>query len=82
MSADWRGWRTVDALAALLTHLERARFEGRRLVVLHGRLTGGSLSASRIIRRLHRLSEMHDSEKDTAVVPLGLFLFGAYSGQE
>jgi hypothetical protein len=73
--------RDLDAVADLLTHLERARFEGSRLVLLHSRLTGAGLSASRIIRRLHRLSEMHDSEKNTATVPLGLFLFGVYSGQ-
>lgn len=73
--------RDLDALADLLTHLERARFEERRLVLLHSRLTGGGLPASRIIRRLHRLSEMHDSQKNSAALPLGLFLLGAYSGQ-
>jgi hypothetical protein len=74
--------RDLDAVADLSTHLERARFEGSRLVLLHGRLTGADLPASRIIRRLHRLSEMHDSQKNTAAVPLGLFLFGVYSGQD
>jgi hypothetical protein len=72
----------LDAVAHLLTHLERAPFEGSRLVLLRSRLTGSGLPASRIIRRLHRLSEMHDSQKNTAAVPLGLFLFGVYSGQD
>jgi MutS domain V len=73
--------RDLDALADLLTHLERARFQGSRLVLLHSRLSDG-VRASRIIRRLHRLSEIHDSQKNMAVVPVGLFLFAAYSGQE
>lgn len=73
--------RDLDALADLLTHLERARFDGSRLVLLHSRLAAGGVPASRIIRRLHRLSEIHDSQKNTATLPLGLFLLGAYSGQ-
>jgi hypothetical protein len=73
--------RDLDAVANLLTHLERARFEGSRLVLLHSRLTGAGLPASRIIRRLHRLSEILDWHKNTAVLPLALFLYGAYSGQ-
>jgi hypothetical protein len=71
----------LEAVASMLTHLERARFEASRLVLLHSRLTTGGLPASRVIGRLHRLSEMHDWQKNAAVVPLGLFLFGAYSGQ-
>jgi hypothetical protein len=74
--------RDLDGLADLLTHLERARFEGSRLVLLHSRLTGDGLSASRVIRRLHRLSELHDSHKNTAALPLGLFLLGAYTGRD
>jgi hypothetical protein len=73
--------RDLDAVADLLTHLERARFTGSRLRLLHGRLTGAGLTASRIIRRVHRLSEMHESQKNAAVVPLALFLAGAYSGR-
>jgi hypothetical protein len=73
--------RDLDAVADLLTHLERARFEGSRLVLLHSRLTGAGLPASRIIRRLHRLSEIHDWHKNSAMLPLGLFLYGAYTGQ-
>jgi hypothetical protein len=72
--------RDLDAVADLLTLLERARFEGSRLVLLHSRLTGAGLPASRIVRRLHRLSEIHEWHRNTAVLPLGLFLYGAYSG--
>ena len=74
--------RDLDVLAGLLTHLERARFDGRRLVQLHGRLGGDGLPASRIIRRLHRLSEQQDSLTNMAVLPLALFLAGAYTGQD
>jgi hypothetical protein len=71
----------LEALAELLTHLERARFTATRLALLHGNLTSAGLPASRIIRRLHRLSEMLDSQKNMALLPLGLFLFAAYTGQ-
>jgi hypothetical protein len=74
--------RDLDAVADLLTLLERARFEGSRLVLLHSRLTGAGLPASRIIRRLHRLSEILEWHKNTAALPLGLFLYGAYTAQD
>jgi MutS domain V/MutS domain III len=73
--------RDLDTLADLLTHLEHGRFASSRLALLHGRLIGDGLPASRIIRRLHRLSEIHDSQKNTAAVPLGLFLYGTYTGR-
>ena len=70
----------LDALSDMLSRLERARFVEARLVELQNRVTGGGLPASGIIRRLHRLSGMHDWQKNAAVVPLALFLFGVYSG--
>jgi hypothetical protein len=73
--------RDLDTLADLLTHLERGQFTCRRLALLHDRLIGNGLLASRIIRRLRRLSEIHDSQKNTLALPLGLFLYGAYSGR-
>jgi hypothetical protein len=73
--------RDLDTLAGLVAQLERARFEGSRLVQLQGRLTGGGMTASHIIRRLHRLAEIHDSQRNSATLPLGLFLFAAYSGR-
>jgi hypothetical protein len=72
----------LDALTELLTHLERNRFTGPRLTLLQGRLTHAGRFASHIIRRLHRLSEWHDSQTNSAVVPLGLFLFGVYTGRD
>jgi hypothetical protein len=70
----------LDTLADLLSHLERGRFEASRLVLLHSTLTGAGLASSRIIRRLHRLSEMYDWQKNSALIPLGLFLLGVYTG--
>jgi hypothetical protein len=70
--------RTSDlaAVADLLTHLEDRPFRCDRLAALRRRLSAGGLPASRIIRRLQRLSEIHDSQKNTALVPVVLFLFG------
>jgi hypothetical protein len=82
--ADTLAHRSQDlnAVADLLNHLERARFQGSHLVLLHSSLIGDGPSASRILRRLHRLSEMYDSQKNTAAIPSGLFLLGVYSGRE
>jgi hypothetical protein len=74
--------RDLDAVADLLMNLERAHFENRRLVLLHSRLTNAGLPASRIIRHLDRLSEVHDSLTNAAVIPLGMFMFGGSSGQD
>ena len=74
--------RDLDTLADLLTHLESPQFECGRLVRLHDRLTGAGEPASRIIRRLHRLSEMHDVPNNSAALPLALFVAGAYSGRQ
>ena len=73
--------RDLDAVADLLTHLEGARFEGDRLVALHNTLTDAGEPASHIIRRLHRLSETDDWRKNSAMFSVGLFLYGAFSGQ-
>jgi hypothetical protein len=72
----------LDIVSELLAHLERARFDADRLVVLRGRLDAGGLPASSAIRRLHRLSELYDSQKNTAAIPILLFLAGAYTGQD
>jgi hypothetical protein len=72
----------LDALSEMLKHLEHARFDGSRLLLLHGRLAHGRLPASRIIRRLQRWSEIHDSQQNAAAVPLILFLAGAYSARD
>jgi hypothetical protein len=76
--ADTLSHRTKDlgTLADLLHSLERASFRSERLLQLRGALTADGRPASRLIRQLHRLAEMHDSERSAAVVPVGLFLLG------
>ncbi|HSC29622.1 MAG TPA: hypothetical protein VLD67_20260 [Vicinamibacterales bacterium] len=71
--------RTADlgVVADVLRHLEAAAFRGARLVALRERLAfDGNVPASRIIRRLQRLSEIRGSTSNLAVFPLGLFLLG------
>ena len=81
--ADALGHRALElgVLAELLEHLERATFKSGRLALLQGRLLIRGQPASRIIRRLNRLSEWNDSQENTAAIPLLLFLVGAYTGQ-
>jgi hypothetical protein len=66
----------LDVVADLLKNLEREHFVCERLALLRARLTADGQPASRIIRRLHRLAVMHDSERHMLVLPLGLFLLG------
>jgi MutS domain V len=66
----------LDVVADLLKNLERQRFGSGRLSHLHERLTSRGVPASRSIRRLHRLCEIHDSERNTLIVPVGFFLLG------
>jgi hypothetical protein len=66
----------LDVLARLLSILERQRFVCDRLRLLMERLSSDHTPVSRIIRRLHRDAEIHDSEKNAAIVPPGFFLFG------
>jgi hypothetical protein len=77
--ADALSHRTSDlgVLGDLLKHLEPQPFRCSRLSSLRSRLTADGRPASRIIRLLQRLSETHDSLKNTALVPVGLF-FGGY----
>jgi hypothetical protein len=76
--ADALSHRTSDlaVLADLLTHLEQQPFRCSRLAALRSRITADGQPASRIIRRLQRLSEIHDSQTNAALVPLLLFLSG------
>lgn len=76
--ADALAHRTSDlaVLADLLRHLEQQPFRCSRLAALRSTLTADGLPVSRIIRRLQRLSEIHDSQKNAALVPLALFLSG------
>ena len=72
----------LDIIAELLAHLERPRFDADRLIALRGRLHADGVPASRAIRRLHSLSELYDSQKNTAAIPILVFLAGAYTGQD
>jgi hypothetical protein len=74
--------RDLDTLTDLLTTVERFAFHGDRLSGVQRALTSGGLAASRSVRQLHRLSEINDSQKNTTVLPLALFLYGAYSGRD
>ena len=76
--ADVLSHRTADlaVVADLLKHLEQQAFRCSRLAALGGSLTAEGMPASRIIKGLRRLSEMHDSQKNAALFPLALFLSG------
>ncbi len=66
--------RDLDVLAHVLEHLERERFESRRLAELRAALDRGGVTASRAIRALHRLAEMHDWQHNQFFAPIGAFL--------
>jgi hypothetical protein len=66
----------LDVVADLLHILEQQTFTSQRLVALRNRLSRDGVPASAIIRRLHRMAVVHDSERNTLVVPAMLFLFG------
>jgi hypothetical protein len=68
--------RDLDVISGLLTNLERERFASDRLRRLHGKLTADGQPASRVIRRLQRCAEIHDSTANAGLLPLGLFLLG------
>jgi MutS-like protein len=50
----------LDILGHLLEHLEPQRFSSPRLAALHRALAAEGIAASRAIRTLHRLVELHD----------------------
>ena len=79
--ADALSDRTSDlaVLAGLLRHLEPQPFRCSRLAALGSSLTADGVPASRTIRRLQRLSEIHDSLKNAALFPLALILSGRIS---
>jgi hypothetical protein len=74
--------RELETLTELLAHVERGRFSSSRLVLLQRTLTGDGMPASRVTLRLHRLADVNDSQKNTAVIPPALALYGLYSGQD
>ena len=68
--------RTSRWSPRLLKQLEEQPFKSARLAALRSRLHDGRTSASRVIRRLQRLSEILDAQKNAALVPLIFFLYG------
>ena len=66
----------LDVIAGLLQNLERERFSCDHLRSLRNRLDTDGVPASRVIRRLHRLAEVHASTGNTAIFPVVLFLLG------
>ena len=76
--ADELSNRTSDlaVVAELLRQLEEQPFKSARLAALRSRLNPRGQPASRVIRRLQRLSEIHDAQKNAALVPLMFFLYG------
>ena len=66
--------RDLDVLAHVLEHLERERFDSARLAELKAALDRGGVAASRAIRRLHLLAEMHDWQHNQFFAPLAAFL--------
>ena len=69
--------RDLDTLARLLSRLETETFVALRLRELQQRLGGGS--ASRAVRTLHRLVEIHDWQHNNAFLVLSLpFLVGTH----
>jgi len=68
--------RDLDVLADLLRSLEVHLFTSGRLSAVRARLSTGGVPASRRIERLHRLSVLHDSERNALLFPLAVFLSG------
>jgi hypothetical protein len=78
--ADTLARRSSDlaVVADLLRHLEQQPFRCSRLEALRRSLAADGLPASRVIRQLQRLSEIHDSQANAALVPLVFFLAGYF----
>ena len=59
-----------------LQSLEPERFRSDYLVQLHRGIAGSHGTASKAIARLQQLASIRESERNSAVIPLALFLFG------
>jgi hypothetical protein len=71
--------RDLDVLGELLEHLERQPFTSPRLVALQRHLESGGTSASRAIRSLHRLVELHDWQHNLFFLIFSLpFMWGTH----
>lgn len=74
------GWsRELDALGNMLTALENHTFTAPRLRDLIAQLDKGGPAPSRVIRRLHRLSEMHDWQHNVVFAAIATpLLYGVH----
>jgi len=71
--------RDLDVLGELLERLERQPFTSPRLVSLQRQLESGDGSASRAIRALHRLVELHDWQHNLFFLIFSLpFMWGTH----
>ena len=71
--------RDLDVLGELLERLERQPFTSPRLVALQRHLESGGTSASRAIRALHRLVELHDWQHNLYFLLLSMpFMWGTH----
>jgi hypothetical protein len=71
--------RDLDVLGALLERMEREPFTSPRLAALQRHLESGGTSASRAIRALHRLVELHDWQHNLFFLIFSLpFMWGTH----
>ena len=71
--------RDLDVLAHVLQRLEREEFRAPRLAARRHELATTSVAASTIIRRLHRLVELHDWQHNQFFAPVAAaFLWGTH----
>ena len=71
--------RDLDVLAHVVGCLERADLKTTRLTGLQGELNIGGMPASRAIRRLHFLVELHDWQHNQFFAPVAAaFLWGTH----
>jgi ABC-type multidrug transport system fused ATPase/permease subunit len=71
--------RDLDVLAHVVGCLERAELKTRRLTGLQDELNTGGMPASRAIRRLHFLVELHDWQHNQFFAPVAAaFLWGTH----
>jgi len=69
-----RPGRELALLSKILGRMEREPFQSPRLVELQRSLTTGGVTASRQIRRLHRLTEWLDARRNNMFAPLAALL--------
>jgi hypothetical protein len=71
--------RDLDVLAHVVACLERECFTAAQLTALQEQLQTGGIRASRAIRRLHRLVELHDWQHNQFFGPVAAaFLWGTH----